>query len=281
MDVCVGHSGRRRNVRLLRCDRAEGEITPQTPGVVVAPRAHLQLVRLGTGASFRNVFLRLPDVRGSSHDLYGTTGILARHYLPLYVSLFLLGAWLFDRFLGIRLHGWRAAAKRVLACLVLVACLGHFGLWAKKGFDLTIQALESGFIGNTFNTVQWIESETIEYLRENPIDARVFCNRYGLLRGLLALKTRTGVRGKYPTLPKKLHRLMELIEAGRIEGGTYIVWLKSIEDPQYDFDDMDLRALPGVETVAELSDGVIFHVTGDAVQIATAPATTIPDSPRP
>ena len=212
---------------------------------------------------------------------YSSTGILPRHYLPLYVSLFLLGAWLFDRFLGIRLHGWRAAAGRVSACLVLVACLGLFGLWAKRGFDLTIQALESGFIGNTFNTVQWIESETIEYLRENPIDARVFCNRFGLLHGLLALKARTGVRGKYPTLPKKLHRLTESIEAGRIEGGTWIVWLKSVEDSRYDFNDTHLRTLPGVETVAELSDGVIFHVTGDAAEIAIAPATTMSGSPRP
>ena len=211
----------------------------------------------------------------------GLRGILARYYLPLYVSLFLLGVWLFDRFLRIHLHGWRAAAKRVSACLVLIACLGHFGLWTKRGFDLTIQALESGFIGNTFNTVQWIESETIEYLREHPIDARVFCNRYGLLHGLLALKTRAGVRGKYPTLPIKLHRLTESIEAGRIEGGTYLVWLKSVEDSYYDFNDAHLRTLPGVETVAELSDGVIFHVTGDAAEIATVPATTMSGSPHP
>ena len=196
----------------------------------------------------------------------GPYGIVARYYVPLYVSLFLLGAWLFDRFLRVRTHGWRAVAKWVSASLVLIAWLGHSGLWAQKGLDLTIQALKSGFIGNTFNTAQWVESETIEYLRDNPIDARVFCNRYGLLHGLLALKTRTNVRGKYPTLPGKLHRLTELIEAERIEGGTYIVWLKSINNSHYDFDDVNLRTLPGVETVAELSDGVIFHVTRDALK---------------
>ena len=193
-------------------------------------------------------------------------GILARYYLPLYVSLFLLGAWSFDRFLRIRLHGWKAAAKRASASLVLIACLGHFGIWAKKGFDLTAQALESGFIGNTLNTAQWAESETIEYLGENPVDARVFSNDNHLLYGWLALKTGTGARGKYRRLPGGLHRLAELIEAGRIEGGAYIVWLKSVKHPRYDFDDMDLRVLPGVETVAELSDGVVFRVARDATK---------------
>lgn len=192
----------------------------------------------------------------------GFGGITARHLLPLYVSLFLLGAWLFDRFLRIRAHGWRSAAKRVSAALVLIVCLGHFGLWAQKSFDLTAQALESGFINDTFNTVQWDQSETIKYLRANPVNARVYCNRFGLLHGLLALETGTNVRGKYPSLPSKLHTL-----AGRIEDGAYIVWLKSVTRPSHqDFDDADLRALPGVETVVELSDGVIFRMARDAVE---------------
>ena len=191
----------------------------------------------------------------------GHSGITARYLLPLYVSLFLLGAWLFDRFLRIRTHGWRSAAKRVSAALILIICLGHFGLWAQKSFDLTAQALESGFIGDTFNTVQWDQSETITYLRANPVNARVYCNSFGLLHGLLALETGTNVRGKYPYLPPKRHML-----AGRIEDGAYIVWLTSVKLPSHhDFDDAYLRALPEVETVVELSDGVIFRVARDAM----------------
>jgi len=192
----------------------------------------------------------------------GHSGITARYLLPLYVSLFLLGPWLFDRFLRIRTHGWQSAAKRVSAALVLSVCLGHFGLWAQKSFDLTAQALESGFIGDTFNTVQWDQSETITYLRANSVNARVYCNSFGLLHGLLALETGTNVRGKYPTLPSKRHML-----ARRIEDGAYIVWLKSVKLPSHhDFDDADLRVLPEVETVVELSDGVIFRVARDAME---------------
>ena len=190
----------------------------------------------------------------------GTPAVdIGRYFLPPYVSLLLLGAWLFDRFLRIHTHGWTSAAKWVSASLILLVSLGHFGLWAQKSLVLTARALESGFIGETFNTAYWDESETIEYLRANPTDARVYCNRFGLLHGLLALKIRTNVRGKYPWLARNLNRL-----ASQTENGDYIVWLKSIKGKPlrfYHFNDMDLRTLPGVETVAELSDGVVFRVT--------------------
>ena len=186
------------------------------------------------------------------------SGVAMRFLLPLYVSLFLLGAWLFDRFLRIDAHGWRFVAKWMSVSLVLIVCFGHFGLWARKSFNLTSEALQSGFIGDTFNTMQWDRSETIAHLRANPVDARVYGNEFGLLHSLLALETGTNVRGKYPTLPEKLHQLAEL--AGGIEGDAYVVWLKSAANPHYDFNDADLRTLPGLETVAELSDGVVFRM---------------------
>lgn len=196
--------------------------------------------------------------------LGGTDAVnIGRYFLPPYVALLLLGAWLFDRFLRIRTHGWTSAAKWVSVSLILIVSLGHFGPWAQKSLALTVRALESGFIGETFNTAYWDESETIEYLRANPPDARVYCNRFGLLHGLLALKTRTNVRGKYPWLPRSLNTLTSQIEAG-----AYIVWLKSNKGKPlrfYHFNDMNLRTLPGVETVAELSDGVIFRVVPNAL----------------
>ena len=189
------------------------------------------------------------------------SGIAMRFLLPLYVSLLLLGAWLFDRFCHIGAHGWRGVAKWMAASLVLIVCLGHFGLWARKSLDLTTEALEVGFVGDTFNTVRWDQSETIAYLRANPVDGRVYCNRFGLLHSLLALETGINVLGRYPTLPEELQHL-----AG-IEDGAYVVWMKSVEvHSNYDFNDADLRALPGVETVASTSDGMVFRVAPGAVK---------------
>ena len=194
----------------------------------------------------------------------GRYGFLGRYLLPPYVSLLLAGAWMFDRFLRIRTRGWASVAKRVSVALVLVACLGHFGPWAKKNLDLTVQALESGYMGNSYNTAHWERSETIGYLGANPVDTRVYCNLHGLLYALLALKTGAGIPGQYPLLPQKLHVLER-----RIEDGAYVVWLKPVEGhslDDYEFDDTHLRALPGLETVAELSDGVIFRKTPGAVK---------------
>ena len=189
------------------------------------------------------------------------SGIAMRFLLPLYVSLFLLGAWLFDRLCHVGARGWRGVAKWTTASLILIVCLGHFGLWARKSLDLTAEALKTGFIGDTFNTVRWDQSETIAHLRANPVDGRVYCNRFGLLHSLLALESGINVRGKYPTLPEKRQSL-----AG-IEDGAYVVWLKPADaHSNYDFDDADIRALPGVETVAETIDGAIFRVARGVVK---------------
>ena len=154
-------------------------------------------------------------------------------------------------------------AKWTAASLILIVCLGHFGLWARKSLDLTTESLKTGFVGDTFNTVRWDQSETIAYLRANPVDGRVYCNRFGLLHSLLALGELASMfEGKYPTLAEKIEQSL----AG-IEDGAYVVWLKPAEaHSNYDFDDADLRALPGVETVAERSDGVIFRVARGVVK---------------
>ena len=42
--------------------------------------------------------------------------------------------------------------------------------------------------------------------------------------------------------------------------GGYVLWFRQWK-PNYDFDELDIRLLPGVEPVVELSDGAIFRVT--------------------
>ena len=75
-----------------------------------------------------------------------------------------------------------------------------------RDLHLTADALESGYFGNAYNMPYWEESETIKSLGALPKGARVYCNRYGLLHAVLALKTRTPVRGQYPTLPARSKR---------------------------------------------------------------------------
>ena len=66
-----------------------------------------------------------------------------------------------------------------------------------------------------------------------------------------------------PTLlhPNAITSLTQtIIAADNSDSVAHIAWSRS-EKSFYDFDDLDIRVLPGVEPVAELSDGVVFRVT--------------------
>lgn len=192
---------------------------------------------------------------------FSGSGFLPRFLLPLYVPMVLLAAFLLDKSLCIRTEGWMLAVKWSSASVALIGCLAYVGLSVARDLRLTADALESGYFGNAYNMPYWEESETIKSLGAIPKGARVYCNRYGLLHAMLALKTRTPVRGQYPALPASLNKVNDLIRS--IEEGTdeaYIVWLKFDGGPGYDFDDSDLRLLQGVAVMGDLSDGVIFRV---------------------
>ena len=192
---------------------------------------------------------------------FSGSGFLPRFLLPCYVPMVLLAAFLLDKSLCIRTEGWMLAVKWFSASVALIGCLAYVGLSVARDLRLTADALESGYFGNAYNMPYWEESETIKSLEAIPKGARVYCNRYGLLHAVLALKTRTSVRGQYPYLPASLNKVNDLIRS--IEEGTdevYIVWLKFDGSPGYDFDDLDLRLLQGVTVTADLSDGVIFRI---------------------
>lgn len=182
-----------------------------------------------------------------------------RYLVPLVVPLMLVATFLLDRFLSIHTMGWRSVGKWAVALLVFAGGLVNVGMGIQMSLKLTAEGLKSGYIGNTFNTLDWKNSETIRYLKADPVEVRMYCNVYGVLHYMLAMQAGTHVRGRYPTLPHELGVLLQKIENGRED--AYIVWLKRYGHDAYEFDDRDLRVLPGVETVADLSDGVIFRLT--------------------
>ena len=72
---------------------------------------------------------------------------------------------------------------------------------------------------------------------------------------------RSAAPGKYQDLPwTGIHEVIPRIMRRTDGEGAHIVWLQN-EKSLYDYDALDIRLLPGVETVAELSDGVVFRVT--------------------
>ena len=184
-------------------------------------------------------------------------GIDSRFLLPLYVPLLLTAVLLLDRFLSIEAAGWRVAVRCVVASLVLLAALAHVGLSARENRRRTAQAHVAGYEGRTYNAAHWQHSETLNYLRENRIEGRIYSNAVHLAW----FWDRDAAPGKYRKkfslgLPRLARQMMQWTEDGT---DVYIVWIENVSEQNYDA--MDLRVLPGVEVVAELADGFVLRLT--------------------
>ena len=111
-------------------------------------------------------------------------GIDSRYLVPVHVPLLFIAAFWLDGLLRRRASGKMAmaAARWSLVALALLAAAGHTGVSVRQNLRLTAEALESGYIGRTFNTAYWEDSELMEYLRSNPVSGRHYSNEANLLR---------------------------------------------------------------------------------------------------
>ena len=187
-------------------------------------------------------------------------GILARFLLPVYGPLLLAVVFLLDRFLSIETTGRMAAAKWGLASLVLLASLAHIGFSAEKNLRLTVQALDTGYPDDgTFNVAYRQHAATLKYLQDHLSDSITYSNNLFLLW----FADRTAAIRRHQALPSKIsdwtRKVSRWRQSGRDE--VYLVWLKNTyRTVYYDYNDLDIRLLPGVEEVVALSDGVVFRL---------------------
>ena len=181
-------------------------------------------------------------------------GINSRFLLPVYVPLLLAAVLLLDRFLSIEATGRMVAARYGLTALVLVATLAHVGWSAHRNLTLTAEARVAGF--GMYNNTYCASSEILHYIRDNRINGRMYSNNCYLTW----FWDQTAAPGKHQLLPDEIHSLTSSILRQTNSGSAHIAWSRS-EKSFYDFDDLDIRVLPGVEPVAELYDGVVFRVT--------------------
>ena len=180
-------------------------------------------------------------------------GIDSRYLLPIYVPLLLEAALLLDRFLSIAAAGRMVAVRYGLVSLVGLATLAHVGCSAYENLRRTAQAWRAGYGNGTYNVAYWQQSETLNYLRDNHIEGRIYSSHIPLAWFV----NRAAVPGK--------HRNIQRNKMRWIEAGAHIVWFDRFytfyKQSYPDCDDLDLRVLPGVETVAELADGLVLRRT--------------------
>ena len=190
--------------------------------------------------------------------------IHSRFLLPVYGPLLLAAALLLDRFLSIEIAGQVAVAKWGLASLVLLGTLAHIGFSAQKNLRLTAH----GYLDDwAYNGTYWQRSATLNYIRDHLSDSKTYSNN----PFLLWFADRSAAIRTHRMLPFELRYTLLTRQARtgskRGEDEVYIVWLKDTpRTVYYDYNDLDLRLLPGVEEVVELSDGVVFRVRGAATE---------------
>ena len=189
----------------------------------------------------------------------------SRYLLPIYVPLLLAAVLLLDRFLCIEAAGWMAAVRYGLSSVVLLGAVAHVGFSAGENLRITTRAWGAGLDG-AYNTADWQHSATLNYVRTNLSDSWTYSNN----QFLVWFADRTGAIKKHRALPDRIRDWTRY--AGRWikrgEDEVYIVWIKdNYRSGFYDYNDLDIRFLPGVEPVADAPDGVVFRVTAaDAVE---------------
>ena len=179
-----------------------------------------------------------------------------RHLLPIYVPLLLTAVFLLDRFLSIKAAGWMVAVRYGLASLVVLGTLAHVGFSAHENLRRTAHVYKAGYEDRMYHAARWQHSETLDYIRDNHIEGRIYSSRVVEFvwfwdRTAAVRKVRT-----YRNIPRKM-------EWAEIEAGAHIVWLNRLLYDREDrgYDELDFRLLPGIEVVAELADGLVLRRT--------------------
>jgi len=188
----------------------------------------------------------------------------SRYLLPMYVPLLLAAVLLLDRFLSIEATGRMMAVRYGLASLVLLGVFAHTGFSAHRNLRLTAKALEPGYQGTgAYNAADWQHSAALNYLRDNRIEGVTYSNE----PFLVWFADQTVAIGKHRALPNEMRDWTRYAKRWikRDEDEVYIVWIKdTYRTVYYDYNDLDIRFLPGVEPVAESPEGVVFRVTAEA-----------------
>ena len=177
-----------------------------------------------------------------------------RYLVPVYVPLLLVAVFLLDRFLSIEAAGWMGAVRYGLASLVLLGALAHIGFSAHANLGRTARAYVTGYRYGSYNAPHWQHSETLNYVRDNHIEGRIYSN----IEKLAWFWDRTAAVRKLRTYREVTSKM----GWAEIEAGAHIVWLDKPYDRSYrSYDALDVRLLPGIETVAELPDGLVLRRT--------------------
>ena len=197
-----------------------------------------------------------------------------RYSSPALIPLTLAAAFLVDRMGRWRMTGvpsavantpiWRAMARRRNP--LYLALLAALALWLAMSASLvarhTIYANSDDYAGGY---VGFARKDVVRYLQDNPIAGRSYSNEHIAMYFLVpGLESYDRLEFAREWLAAESPQWTEGQSAD-----VYIVWFNDLgywPHTLYEYGADDLRALPGVETAAEFTDGVVFRKRAGAPQ---------------
>ena len=193
-----------------------------------------------------------------------TESIDGRLLMPLLTPLLVVGALIADRLLRIEARGRLAALKWAAATAALLFWAANPAYEIRSGLAETATALESGYIGDTYNTAQWRDGETPAYLKAHPVAGTVYTNHAGRLWWFAGLEQRKiSVRVQADDdCPAWLRRVMTKIERDDVvrQDYAYIIWFDRRGQYRNWCDIEPDRLPPGLERLAVFGDGAVYRV---------------------
>ncbi len=188
------------------------------------------------------------------------SGAQPRHLLPIYLPLLIAATIALDRFLLFLRNNKRPFALGALPFPFSLASLAMAvpALWLALAAALQPVAIRNA---NAYGIAKWdigfyslpryVNSELIEHVRDQPPGANVYSN---------APWTLNLYAPRRPP-PRRLLRMITSFPPwiATAPDGASVAWFHATGGPR-DYDAADLRATPGLEVVAELTDGVLLSV---------------------
>ena len=214
-------------------------------------------------------------------------GVDARYLYPLYIPLLVVATVVTDRFLagardrkiplnvgGLPIIKALGRGRVKAPGLMAVALLPILSLWAALQVvpnAVLIHRANSGDLYLGYSAARWADSETLRYIRANPLSGTLYSNEaplvfmhnagianyHSLPESRLAYGNSVYQKyAEYGATPEQLKQWQ-----ANVPDGAYVVWFSnSYNINTYDYGDADLRVAPGLEPVAELADGAIYRV---------------------
>ena len=208
-------------------------------------------------------------------------GIEPRYLLPLYVPLLIVLAVALDNALAAA-RPPRARLPRLQAALA-IALSAALAVWLAAQIAPALSDVaraNAGGIQRGFASKAWITSDTLRYIRENPLAGETYSN-YPITLYYhnpadaayhpLPASIPTGYIRAAPGGPATTGQEQAAAWIEDTTEGAYVVWFDIGNNRRYDYAAPALYATDGMQPIADLSDGVILRVNRSYVAAPESP----------